>query len=217
MNKLKTLLITSILTLAVTGCQTTRQNAYTGESEMNDTTSGALIGCATGALAGALINKGKGAAIGCAAGGAGGAAIGYQMDKQEAMLRQELVNSGIQIKRVGEQIKLVMSGDITFKTGRSDLTPSILPSLRSVAKVMNNFEDTMLIVEGHTDSVGKDAYNMQLSSVRAQTVQREIAVSGLSYSRIKAEAYGEMRPLCSNNTKSGQACNRRVELLIVPR
>lgn len=207
--------VTSVLTLS--GCQTTRTNAMTGESETNSATSGAAIGCFTGALIGAIANKGKGAAIGCVAGGGVGLAVGYDLDQQESALRQELVRSGVQVKREGDKIKLIMDGDISFETGKTILSPSIKPALRSVVKVMNKFQDTDLIVSGHTDSKGNQTFNQQLSEARAKTVQSFLNQSGLSRSRTYAEGYGELVPLCTNETAQGRACNRRVELTIIPK
>lgn len=218
-NKFKKATLAAIMASVVTltGCQTTRTNATTGEIETNSATSGAAIGCFTGALIGAIANKGKGAAIGCAAGGGIGLAVGHNMDQQEEALRRELVSTGVQVKRDGNNINLVLKGDITFDTGKTHLSPSIKPALRSVVKVMNEYPDTELIISGHTDSVGSEILNQQLSEARAKTVQNYLNQSGLSRTRTHAEGYGELAPLCSNSTEKGKSCNRRVELTIIPK
>lgn len=201
--------------IALAGCQTTRQNAMTGETETNSATTGAVGGCVVGAIAGAVINKEKGALIGCGAGGAVGYAVGNNLDEQEAALREELVHSGVQIKRTDEKIELILSGDISFESGKTELSNSIKPSLKSIVKVMNEFDDTALIISGYTDSVGSAEYNKQLSESRAMAVQQYLNINGLSYSRTKAQGYGEFSPRCSNETEAGKRCNRRVELTIV--
>ncbi|MBM26526.1 MAG: hypothetical protein CL760_12775 [Chloroflexi bacterium] len=219
MNKiLKSTLVAMSMTALLSGCQTTqRTNAMTGEQETNSTTKGIFAGCVGGAVIGAIANDGKGAAIGCAAGGAAGGVIGYQMDQQEEALRQELVGTGVQIKRVGEdKIELILAGDISFSTGSTRLAEGIKPALRSVVKVMNEFEDTDLIVSGHTDSVGSESSNQQLSKTRAMAVQNYLSENGLAYGRTHAQGFGELMPKCSNDTVQGKACNRRVELTIVP-
>lgn len=219
MNKvLKSTFIAMSVAAMLSGCQATqRTNAMTGEQETNSATKGFLAGCVGGAVIGAIADDGKGAAIGCAAAGAAGGAIGYKMDQQEEILRQELVGTGVQIKRVGEdKIELVLAGDISFATGSTKLAEGIKPALRSVVKVMNEFEDTDLVISGHTDSVGSESSNQQLSKTRAMAVQNYLSENGLAYGRTHAQGFGELMPKCSNDTKEGQACNRRVELTIVP-
>lgn len=216
MRNINKLLIVGFVTLSLTACAQ-RQNATTGEYETSSKTKGALGGCVAGAVIGGIIDDGKGAAIGCATAGGIGLAVGAQMDKQEAQFRQELLNSGVQVKRNGEQIELLLDGDITFSTGKSDISSAILPSLRSISKIMNEYPETTLIVEGHTDSVGSESSNALLSQNRAQSVQTELNKSGLSRSRTETSAYGEGRPRCSNDTEQGRKCNRRVELIIVPK
>lgn len=218
MKNLKKITLACLIAVMASGCQTTRQNAMTGEEEASATAQGVLGGCIGGAIAGAIINKGKGAAIGCAAGGVVGGVVGQEFDKQEAALRQELVSSGVQVKRVGEdKIELVLDGDISFATGKSDVSSAIKPSLSSVAKIMNEYPETKLIIEGHTDSVGSEASNLQLSKSRAYSVRSVLGNYGLGFDRMAVEAYGEKAPICTNKTKEGQSCNRRVELMIVPK
>ena len=204
-----------IATLAISGCQTTRINAMTGEEETNDTTSGLLIGCLGGAVVGALINKGKGAAIGCAGGAVVGGAVGNKLDKQEEMLRAELRNSGVRIKRYDDRIELLLDGDISFSTGSTQVSNGTITTLKSVVKVMKDFKDTTISVLGHTDSKGSVQYNQNLSEARAKSVQSILNRYGLPRNRTTSEGYGEMSPLCDNATSQGRACNRRVELIIM--
>ncbi|WP_156506175.1 glycine zipper domain-containing protein, partial [Oleiphilus sp. HI0117] len=101
---------------------------YTGEEEVSSATTGAVTGAVAGALIGVATSsksdRGKGALIGAVAGGAIGGGAGYYMDQQEAKLRHQLKNSGVSVKRVGDEIILVMPGNITFETGKSDLQAS---------------------------------------------------------------------------------------------
>ncbi|TCI03261.1 OmpA family protein [Corallincola luteus] len=205
-----------ISVLALSGCQTTRQNAITGEEETNSTTKGALLGCAGGALLGAMIKDKKAAAIGCVAGGATGGAIGYQLDEQEAALRKELVNSGVQVQREDDRIRLIMRDQIAFETGKSSLSPAIYNPLNSVAKVLGEFDDTELVISGHTDSTGSDAINDRLSNERAMAVLVYMRGVGVESRKMHAQGYGKRMPMCSNDTQDGRACNRRVELELIP-
>lgn len=215
---LKSTLVALSISVLLAGCQTTRTNAMTGEEETNSATKGLLGGCLAGAVAGGLINDGKGAAIGCVGGGAVGYAVGANFDKQEEALRQELVGTGVQIRRIGEdKIELVLAGDVTFASGSSSLSAGIKPSLRSVVKVMNEFDDTALVISGHTDSSGSAEFNKSLSETRAMSVKNYLNEQGLSYNRTHSQGFGEMTPKCDNKTATGKACNRRVELMIVPK
>lgn len=203
-------------TLALSGCQMTRQNAYTGEDEVSAMSKGALSGCAAGAIAGAFIKNGKGAAIGCLLGGSAGGVYGAQLDEQEALLRHELKNTGVQVYRQGDHIQLIMSSDIVFNTGSATLGHTIKPALRSVATVLKEFDNSRLVVRGHTDSVGKAQFNQMLSESRAKNVASYIKAYGVHSSRIETIGFGETAPRCKNTTIEGKRCNRRVELMMYP-
>lgn len=211
---MKKTLIISLVALVLSGCQTTRQNATTGEYETSSTVSGGVIGCVGGAIVGGLVGGGRGAAIGCGAGGGTGMLIGNSLDNQEAELRRQLLNSGVQVKRYGDQIHLVMNGSITFNTGKATLKRTIVPRLEGIAKVMNRYPDSVLSIEGHTDSSGDAGYNQSLSVNRAQNVRSVLSLLGLSQTRTKAIGYGESLPRCENTTAKGRECNRRVEIKI---
>ena len=215
MSKAVPILIISA-TLVISGCQTTRQDAYTGEEKTNATTKGALLGCAGGALIGAMLKDRKAAAAGCVAGGVTGAAVGQTMDKQEAALRQELKDSGVQVERYEDRLVLVMRDQIAFETGKSSLNPDIYPALNSVAKVMSEYDDTQLVIKGHTDSTGSRAINEKLSIERATSVLVYLRGLGTDSSRMNAYGLGPSTPKCSNDTIEGRACNRRVELELYP-
>ncbi|MEZ9504044.1 OmpA family protein [Vibrio sp. 10N.286.51.B11] len=206
------------LTIALTGCQATqRQNATTGESEANSATQGALIGALAGAVAGAATgdskDRGKRALIG-AAGGAAVGGIGYYFDRQEAALREELMNSGVQVERVGEnQFLLRLENGIGFDSGSYALESSIHNTLRGVARILVEYPDTSLVIEGHTDS---ESTNQILSERRAESVRAFLISQDVAAGRAIARGNGERYPLCDNNTSQGRACNRRVEIQILP-
>ena len=203
--------------LAVTGCQT--QDAYTGESKVNNTTKGAGIGALSGAALGALVNKndrGKGALIGAGVGAASGAGIGYYMDNQEKALRTELMNSGVQVQREGDNIRLVMPGNITFASNSAELRTDFYPTLDSITKVLKKYDKQSIRVTGHTDSTGKAATNQTLSQQRAQSVELYLARKGVPGERLSSVGMGSSASIADNKTNAGKQANRRVEMELHP-
>jgi len=209
--------------IALSGCQATqRQNATTGESETNSATSGAIIGAIAGAAIGVATgddakDRRKRALIGAAGGAAVGGGVGYYFDQQEAALREELMNSGVQVQRVDEnQLLLRLENGIGFNSSSYDLDPSIHKTLRGVARILVEYPDTSLVIEGHTDSTGSDTTNQILSERRAESVRSYLVGQGVAAGRAIARGNGERYPLCTNKTTEGRACNRRVEIQILP-
>ncbi len=118
--------------------------------------------------------------------------------------------------REGENIRLVMPNNITFAVNKSTLNTSIYATLNSVVKILNEFDETILQVAGHTDSSGAAAYNQSLSVSRATSVADYLNSRNIRSSRLFVVGYGESQPITSNNSSAGRAENRRVELLIEP-
>ena len=211
------LMLATAVTLA--GCQT--QDAYTGEQK----TSKATYGAGIGALAGAIIGYASGddskerkkrALIGAGVGGLAGGSVGYYMDQQEAKLRKQLQGTGVSVTRVGENIVLNMPGNITFQTGSSDLNDSFFKVLDSVGIVLKEYDKTLIVIAGHTDSVGSDQSNQELSLRRAQSVGSYLSGRAVSSERMVINGLGESRPVASNDTPQGREQNRRVELTLEP-
>lgn len=204
------------LAALATGCQTI--DPYTGEQKVGNTAKGAGIGAAAGAVLGAVVSsKGdrkKGILTGALVGGAVGGGIGYYMDQQEALLRQELQGTGVQVERVGDSIRLIMPGNITFALDSDQIAANFYPVLDSVVRVLVKFDKTELNVDGFTDSTGSFEYNQQLSERRAARVGDYLGHSGVDPLRINARGYGERYPVADNSTADGRAQNRRVEINI---
>jgi len=188
---------------------------------------GARYGAAGGALAGALIGqaighdtKGTliGAAIGAAVGGAGGAAVGKMMDDQEREMRDALAASeAASVSREGNLLAVTFKGDVTFDTNSTRIRPGLYSEITRVANVLKQYPDTLVRVEGHTDSVGSNEYNMNLSIRRANAVKDLLIREGVSGDRMQAVGYGESMPVATNSTPAGRQMNRRVEIKIAPR
>ncbi|EAR63034.1 OmpA family protein [Neptuniibacter caesariensis] len=213
---MKKLVSVAVAGLLLAGCQTI--DPYTGEQKVGNTTKGAGIGAVAGAVLGMAVSskddRGKGALTGALVGGAVGGGIGYYMDQQEALLRQELEGTGVRVERIGDSIRLIMPGNITFALNSDQIAPSFYSVLDSVAKVLVKFDQTELNVDGFTDSTGSFEYNQQLSERRAARVGDYLVSSGISRLRINAKGYGERYPIADNKTAAGRAQNRRVEINI---
>lgn len=188
-----------------------------GCKSMNKTQKGAAIGTAGGAAAGAVIgraagNTALGAIIGAAVGGVTGAVIGRKMDKQAEEIEKNV--PGAKVERVGEGIVVDFSEKILFGYDRSDLSGSAEGNLDKLVKVLNDYPDTNIEIQGHTDSRGSDDYNMGLSERRAAAVSQYLRNKGVASSRVTTKGYGESAPIADNNTDDGRAQNRRVTFLI---
>lgn len=188
---------------------------YTGESKVAKTTWGTGIGTAVGAGIGALAGGKKGALIGAGVGALAGAGTGGYMDYQAAKLRQELVGTGVQVKEVNGQIYLVMPGNITFDTNEAFIKSSFQPVVTSIAKVLTEYDKTLVYVNGYTDNTGTDAINNPLSQKRANAVADFLRVKGVAATRLKATGLGSSNPIADNKTAAGRELNRRVEIVLV--
>lgn len=215
-NAMKPLVISlTLLSLtALTGC--TAVNPYTGQTQVSDTSKGAIVGGAGGAAIGAIAGGGRGALIGAGIGTAVGGLVGYSMDQENKELRQVLMNSGVQVQQNGNQITLVMASDVTFATNSPDINSGFYPTLNSVAMVLKKYSNNNVIITGYTDNTGAATYNQQLSQARAQSVGSYLVGQGVASGRIFTQGMGELNPVASNSTAQGRAQNRRVEITLRP-
>jgi outer membrane protein OmpA-like peptidoglycan-associated protein len=154
--------------------------------------------------------------IGAAAGAAVGGGVGAYMDRQEEQLRRSMEGTGIGVQRDGNDIVLNMPSSVTFGFDSSELTSSATNALNDVAGVLTEYSETRINIAGHTDSTGDAGYNQQLSERRAQAVGQYLGRSGVASSRLNMQGYGENQPVASNDSESGRAQNRRVELTLSP-
>ncbi|MGE8296395.1 MAG: OmpA family protein [Pseudomonas sp.] len=199
------------------GCTT---NPYTGESQAGKAGIYGGIGAATGAVIGAATSskkdRTKGALIGAAVGGAAGGGYGYYVDTQEAKLRQTLQGTGVQVQRNGDDLKLIMPGNITFASNSADIAAGFYPTLNSLVLVFKEFNKNGVNIVGHTDSTGSQELNQSLSQRRAQSVANYLTANGVPGQRISAYGAGPSQPIASNATEAGRAQNRRVEINLRP-
>ena len=190
-----------------------------GSQGMSKTAKYGGLGALAGALAGAAIdhnNRGKGALIGAAVVGASAAGYGYYADQQEKKLRASMANTGVEVQRQGDQIKLIMPGNITFATDSANIAPSFYQPLNNLAGSLKEFSQNQIEIVGYTDSTGSRQHNMDLSQRRAQSVANYLTANGVPGQRISAYGAGPSQPIASNATDAGRAQNRRVEINLRP-
>jgi len=190
---------------------------FGGCASWNKTQKGAAVGTAAGGAAGAIVGKASGntalgAIIGAAAGGATGAVIGRQMDKQAEEIKNTVPDA--QVERVGEGIVVEFNSKILFGFDQSNLSADARNNLDKLVVVLNNYPDTNIEIQGHTDSTGSESYNQRLSEQRAGSVSDYLVQNGISNRRITEIGMGELYPKYTNDTEEGRAQNRRVDFLI---
>ena len=181
------------------------------------TQKGAVIGAGAGGAIGGIIGHATGSTvagilIGAAVGGLAGGFIGNYMDKQAAEIERDI--QGAKVERVGEGIKITFSSGILFDVDKANLKDQYKSELAQLATILNKYEDTNILLAGHTDSTGSDEYNLQLSQNRARSVADYLTTQNVNPARFTTQGYGKSDPIASNETPEGRAQNRRVEVAI---
>jgi len=200
--------------MVLTGCQTTGNNL--GGMEYDKTALCTVIGAAAGygiskGNANTSAQNNRAAAIGAVV----GAAAGVYLDNKEKQLRQQMAGTGVEVNRNADgSVGLIMPGNITFDTNKSNIKPNFYSTLDKVAQTLTQDNKSGILVTGYTDSTGNDAINIPLSQARAQSVANYLASRGVSTSRINAQGHGAANPIASNATAEGREQNRRVEISI---
>ena len=207
MKKIFTISLIIVMAFALMDCA-----SMTGREK------GTVIGATTGGVIGGVIgnkvgNTAVGAILGAAIGGTAGLWIGDYMDKQAADLERELGENAT-IERVGEGIKVTLDSGLLFDFNKFDVREESKESLAKFAETVNKYDDTNIILEGHTDSVGDEEYNLELSQKRAQAVADYIMSLEVGGERLTQIGYGEGQPVADNAEDEGRQQNRRVEIAI---
>jgi outer membrane protein OmpA-like peptidoglycan-associated protein len=213
----KTILSVAVIALVASGCKTAQKT--------NKTQRGAAIGTAGGAVIGGIIgnNVGKkgntvlGAVIGGVVGGVAGGIIGNKMDRQAEKIKTEI--PGAEVERVGEGIVVTFPDKnpdgtkmgVYFDFNQATITANSKLALDKLVKIFNEYPETNILVEGHTDDKGTDSYNLTLSQKRADAVGNYLKANGITPSRLTIKWYGETQPKVDNTTDANRAENRRVE------
>lgn len=192
-----------------------------GCAYQNQQQKGTAVGVGVGAAAGAIVGQAAGhstqatlwgAAIGALVGGIAGNQIGAYMDRQEQALRTAMATSeAASIQREQNVLTATFRSDVCFAYNSSQLLAGGQQEIARVAGVLNQYPQTTIRVEGHTDSKGSEEYNQKLSEQRAQSVANALIQQGVAAQRIRTVGYGESQPISSDD-----AANRRVKIVIEP-
>lgn len=204
------ILLALILVVALIGCAgQTRQQKGTG--------TGAAVGAGVGAILGQVIGGDTegtlaGAGIGAVLGGIAGNRIGAYMDRQEQALQNAVATSeATSVRRQQDVLVTTFKSELMFDFDSATIKPGGMNEIARVAKVLNQYPQTLLRVEGHTDQVGPEDYNQRLSERRAEAVKNALIQQNVDPRRVSAIGYGESQPISSSD-----AVNRRVEIRITP-
>ncbi|MNQ41716.1 putative lipoprotein YiaD precursor [compost metagenome] len=218
------LIIAATAFAMLSGCAS--QNPYDNQSQaqqsqggMSKTAKYGALGALAGAVAGAAINhdnRGKGALIGAAVAGAASAGYGYYVDKQEAELRRSMEGTGVEVQRQGDNLNLIMPGNITFATDSANIASNFYSPLNNLATSFKQYDQNNIEVVGHTDSTGSHPYNVNLSQQRAQSVANYLMAQGVNGARVTSRGMGPDQPVASNANEAGRSQNRRVEIKLTP-
>jgi outer membrane protein OmpA-like peptidoglycan-associated protein len=210
----------SLAAMVAAACTTT--DPYSSAPRRNNTGTGVIAGALGGALLGYLTNTNnseegrKNALIGAGIGALAGGAVGQYMDRQQRALEAELSGTGVGVARQGDNLVLRMPADVTFATNSASMDPRFGPVLADVARVLNQYDQSIVDVVGHTDSTGGDHINQPLSERRASSVAQALVSNGVLPDRLYVQGVSSRNPVASNDTVAGRAQNRRVEILIRP-
>jgi outer membrane protein OmpA-like peptidoglycan-associated protein len=187
-----------------------------GCASMSKSSKGAVIGATAGGVAGGVIGNqtgstARGAIIGAVLGGAAGAIIGHQMDVRAKEIEQN-VPAAI-VERVGEGIQVTFPSGLLFDFDSDVVRSNAASNLNELANNLSKYNDSNLMIVGHTDAVGSSEYNQSLSERRAVSAARYLNAQGVSR-HIATAGLGEREPVSSNTTEAGRQQNRRVEIAI---
>ncbi|MCX4193478.1 OmpA family protein [Methylophaga sp. OBS1] len=211
---MKKIVLATLIATALSGCAADDPNKRTK--------TGAAVGAAAGALLGYAVDDGTGGVVaGAAVGALAGAGVGRYMDNQqrefEQALADEQARNELKIQQLeNETLKIDIASEVSFDFDSASLKSAFTPTLNKVADVLQRYPKTVIHVVGHTDSVGSESYNQQLSERRAQSVADYLASNGVERGRLYATGRGELEPRATNETEAGRQLNRRVELFVKP-
>jgi outer membrane protein OmpA-like peptidoglycan-associated protein len=128
-------------------------------------------------------------------------------------LQKQLAELQAKMKQTDRGLVLTL-GDVLFEFNKAELKAGALRNLYPLVAFLNDNPSRAVAIEGHTDSVGAESYNLELSQRRAEAVRRFLTENGLAQDRITARGLGEAYPVGSNDTGPGRQMNRRVEIII---
>lgn len=217
----KAISILAIVTLAG-GCA----NGIKGPSDrpFENWEKGAAMGAVGGAILGAAAyrkDRTKGALIGAIGGGLAGGAVGKYMDQQKRDLEKNLapeIQAGqARIEKLpNDVVRITMTSQTAFDTNSTAIKPGFRSTMDKLADVVVRYNKTTLTIVGHTDNVGSEKYNQDLSQRRAVSVAQYFESQRVNALRLATAGKGESQPVASNGSEAGRQANRRVEIYVEP-
>jgi outer membrane protein OmpA-like peptidoglycan-associated protein len=140
----------------------------------------------------------------------------HEAEEDRAKLRKQLLEQFNTILQTRDTTRglIVNISDVLFDTAQYSLTPGAREKLAKVSGIILGHPGLKIAVEGHTDSVGGDEYNMKLSENRANSVRSYLVAQGIDAANVTARGYGKTKPVADNNTAAGRQQNRRVEMVV---
>lgn len=209
------------LLIFLSGCA---KDEYGNARPLTDAEKGALIGAVVGAGIGLTQKKKRGnkaVLIGAVGGGITGGLVGNYMDSQkkdlEKVLVSEIDNGSINLQKLEQhRLRISMTSATAFEVDSADIKRGFNSTMDKIAKVLNKYGKTELLIVGHTDSTGSEQYNQTLSENRAQSVYQYLQARSVVHQRLSAYGKGELEPVASNDSSAGRRLNRRVEIMVVP-
>lgn len=216
MTRSKLMLAVTLATFVTAGCSQPMTTTQKGGAY--GTAAGAVVGAGLGqAIGGDTTGTLVGAGIGAAIGGLAGAGIGRYMDNQQKSLQQQLAaTDNASVRRDADVLAVTFKSDVLFDTGSASLKPGAYQEIERVSKVLIQYPETRIMVAGHTDSDGSEAFNQDLSVRRAEAVRSTLTAQGVAPARITTMGFGETQPIADNSTAAGKQLNRRVVVTIIP-
>ncbi len=210
-----------VLAMALAGCEGMPRPS---DRPFENWEKGAAIGAVGGAVLGAVAYKRdrtKGAVIGAVGGGLAGGAVGAYMDSQkrdlEKNLAREIQAGQARVEKMPNQVvRITMTSQTAFDTDSTAIKPGFHTTLDKLADVVVRYGKTTLTIVGHTDNVGSNQYNQQLSQRRAHSVAQYFESKRVDPVRLATAGKGETEPVASNASESGRQANRRVEIYVEP-
>jgi outer membrane protein OmpA-like peptidoglycan-associated protein len=206
--------------LLMNSCKTIKKTSNQDKGVVIGAAGGAVIGGIIGNNVGNKKNTALGAILGAVVGGAAGGIIGNKMDKQAEKIKNEI--PGAKVERVGEGIDVTFDENnpdgtkagVYFETNKYNISANSKLALDKLQKIFAEYPETNILIEGHTDNVGTDTYNMGLSERRADAVGNYLRSAGVTSSRLIIKWYGESQPKVENTSDANRALNRRVQFVI---
>ena len=217
---MKIIFSAAFVMILASGCKTVKKTSNQDKGVVIGAAGGAVIGGIIGNNVGNKNNTALGAILGAVVGGAAGGIIGNKMDRQAEKIKTEI--PGAKVERVGEGIDVTFDENnpdgtkagVYFETNKYNISANSKLALDKLQQIFAEYPETNILIEGHTDNVGTDTYNMGLSQRRASAVGNYLRSASVSSSRLITKWYGESQPKVENTSDGNRALNRRVQFVI---